>query len=176
MILYVCAILLVGTIGHNCSEGETYEDFADCERMFGTIINAIFTLFQVITLESWAMAVVRPIFEVEPVFALFFVAYLFLTSFGLMNIVVGVIVDNTLETSKENDEKLAKIRERERARELEALKVLFEESDADGSGLMNKEEFIQACQSENAQKQFEALELPVDGAEELFEILDGAEE
>jgi len=89
-----------------------------------------------------------------------------------MNIVVGVIVDNTLETSKENDEKLAKIKERERQKELEALKVLFEESDSDGSGVMNKAEFIAACTSEKAQAQFEALDLPVDGAEELFEILD----
>ena len=42
----------------------------------------------------------------SPAMVLFFVAFLFLTSFGLMNIVVGVIVENTLMAAEQNEEKV----------------------------------------------------------------------
>jgi voltage-gated sodium channel len=60
---------------------------------FGTIGASFYTLFQVMTLESWSMGIVRPVMEVYPVAWLFFVPFILLTSFAVLNLFIGIIVD-----------------------------------------------------------------------------------
>ncbi|MCR9072333.1 MAG: ion transporter [Alphaproteobacteria bacterium] len=60
---------------------------------FGTIGNSFYTLFQVMTLESWSMGIVRPVMETYPVAWLFFVPFILLTSFAVLNLFIGIIVD-----------------------------------------------------------------------------------
>lgn len=60
---------------------------------FGSIGNSFYTLFQVMTLESWSMGIVRPVMETYPVAWLFFVPFILLTSFAVLNLFIGIIVD-----------------------------------------------------------------------------------
>ena len=60
---------------------------------FGTIGASFYTLFQVMTLESWSMGIVRPVMEVFPHAWLFFVPFILLTSFAVLNLFIGIIVD-----------------------------------------------------------------------------------
>merc|ERR1719253_958295 len=89
-----------------------------------------------------------------------------------MNIVVGVIVENTLEAAKQNEDKIRKRASAESARTLSALRHIFEEADADGSGTVDIEEFRDIVKREDVQAKFRMLELPTEEAEELFHILD----
>merc|ERR1739848_655318 len=92
LIVYVCSIFLVNTLGKQCDTD--FPDFVECHSFFGSVARCMFTLFQLIPLESWAMAIARPIMEAKAyVHVIFIILYLFVTPFGLMNIVVGVIVD-----------------------------------------------------------------------------------
>lgn len=72
---------------------------------FGTIGESAFTLFQIMTLESWAMGIVRPVMEVYPYSYLFFVPFVVVSSFLVLNLVIGVIV--TAMDSAVNDEEMA---------------------------------------------------------------------
>merc|ERR1719253_671448 len=89
-----------------------------------------------------------------------------------MNIVVGVIVENTLEAAKQNEDKIKKRRENESQRTLFALRGIFEEADADGSGTLDIDEFRDIVKQEDVAAKFRMLELPTEEAEELFHILD----
>ena len=60
---------------------------------FGTIGASAYTLFQVMTLESWSMGIVRPVMEVYPWAWLLFVPFIILTAFAVLNLFIGVIVD-----------------------------------------------------------------------------------
>lgn len=60
---------------------------------FGTIGASFYTLFQVMTLESWSMGIVRPVMEGYPMAWLFFVPFILLTSFAVLNLFIGIIVD-----------------------------------------------------------------------------------
>jgi voltage-gated sodium channel len=46
------------------------------------------------TLESWSMGIVRPIMKLYPYAWLFFVPFILLTSFAVINLFIGVIVDS----------------------------------------------------------------------------------
>ncbi len=45
------------------------------------------------TLESWSMGIVRPVMEGSPQAWLFFVPFIVITTFAVLNLFVGIIVD-----------------------------------------------------------------------------------
>jgi len=81
-------------------------------QWFGSIGESLFSLFQIMTLESWSMGIVRPVMEVYPTAWLFFVPFILLTTFATLNLLIGVIVNSmqTLhdETTDELDTHLSK--------------------------------------------------------------------
>nr|7K48_A Chain A, Maltose/maltodextrin-binding periplasmic protein,Ion transport protein,Sodium channel protein type 9 subunit alpha chimera [synthetic construct]7K48_B Chain B, Maltose/maltodextrin-binding periplasmic protein,Ion transport protein,Sodium channel protein type 9 subunit alpha chimera [synthetic construct]7K48_C Chain C, Maltose/maltodextrin-binding periplasmic protein,Ion transport protein,Sodium channel protein type 9 subunit alpha chimera [synthetic construct]7K48_D Chain D, Maltose/ len=60
---------------------------------FGTLGESFYTLFQVMTLESWSMGIVRPLMEVYPYAWVFFIPFIFVVTFVMINLVVAIIVD-----------------------------------------------------------------------------------
>ncbi|KGJ20797.1 ion transporter [Paracoccus sanguinis] len=86
---------------------------------FGTLGESAYSLFQVMTLESWSMGIVRPVMEVYPAAWIFFVPFILMTTFAVMNLVVGLIVNSMQEahqfeenaiTEAYRDEVLARLR------------------------------------------------------------------
>jgi len=68
---------------------------------FGTLGNTLFTLFQMMTLESWAEANVRPILAQQPLAWMFFVPFILIATFVVLNLFIGVIVDS-IQTLRES--------------------------------------------------------------------------
>ena len=60
---------------------------------FGHIGASAYSLFQIMTLESWSMGIVRPVMRVFPYAWLFFVPFILITSFAVLNLFIGIIVD-----------------------------------------------------------------------------------
>lgn len=88
----ILAILFyVGAVMTTKLFGETFSDW------FGTIGRSLYSLFQIMTLESWSMGIVRPVMEVYPYAWLFFVPFILLTTFAALNLLIGVIV-NSMQT------------------------------------------------------------------------------
>ena len=65
-------------------------EFAD---WFGDIGRSAYTLFQIMTLESWSMGIVRPVMTQFPLAWMFFVPFILITSFAVLNLFIGIIVD-----------------------------------------------------------------------------------
>lgn len=59
---------------------------------FGNIGRTLYTLFQIMTLESWSMGIVRPVMEVYPYAWAFFVPFILATAFTMLNLFIGVVV------------------------------------------------------------------------------------
>ena len=59
---------------------------------FGTLAASAYTLFQIMTLESWSMGIVRPVMDVFPLAWMFFVPFILATSFTVLNLFIGIIV------------------------------------------------------------------------------------
>lgn len=70
---------------------------------FGTLGESFYTLFQIMTLESWSMGIVRPIMETHPSAWIFFVPFIFVVTFVMINLIVAVVVDamNALNIKEE---------------------------------------------------------------------------
>lgn len=80
LIFYVSAVMATKLFG------------ADFPEWFGSVAASAYTLFQVMTLESWSMGIVRPVMEVHPYSWLFFIPFILATSFTALNLFIGVVV------------------------------------------------------------------------------------
>ncbi len=105
--------------------GDTFEDW------FGTIGKSIYSLFQIMTLESWSMGIVRPVMQVYPYAWAFFVPFIIITAFSVLNLFIGLLV-NTMQSAVEQDteaefEKLRTLVREETDHVDDAVKALQEE-------------------------------------------------
>ncbi|MEL6576128.1 MAG: ion transporter [Pseudomonadota bacterium] len=75
--------------------GETHAEW------FGTIGKSAYSLFQIMTLESWSMGIVRPVMEIHPYAWAFFVPFIMITTFAVVNLLVGLIVNSMQDAHAE---------------------------------------------------------------------------
>jgi voltage-gated sodium channel len=64
---------------------------------FGNIGRSLYSLFQIMTLESWSMGIVRPVMEVHPMAWAFFVPFIIIATFTILNLFIGIIVSTMQE-------------------------------------------------------------------------------
>lgn len=85
-------VLLLGLVFYVFAVMATKLYGATFPDRFGDIAISLYTLFQVMTLEGWSDGVVRPIMEVHPYAWTFFLPFIVLTSFAVLNLFIGIIV------------------------------------------------------------------------------------
>jgi len=83
MLLFFYVFAVVGT--HLYSE--------NFPQWFGTLGETMYTLFQIMTLESWSMGIVRPVMQQHPSAWAFFVLYILVTTFTMLNLFIAIIVN-----------------------------------------------------------------------------------
>lgn len=66
-------------------------------QWFGTLGESLYTLFQVMTLESWSMGIVRPVMTTHPWAWAFFVPFIVIATFTILNLFIGIIVSTMQE-------------------------------------------------------------------------------
>ena len=64
---------------------------------FGTLGHSFYTLFQIMTLESWSMGIARPVMETFPYAWVFFVPFILIATFTMLNLFIAIIV-NAMQT------------------------------------------------------------------------------
>jgi voltage-gated sodium channel len=95
LIFYVASVLATKLFG-------TYPD-PNMQEWFGSIGASAYTLFQIMTLESWSMGVVRPTMELFPWAWSFFIPFIIITSFAVLNFFIGIIVDSMQIVQKQEE-------------------------------------------------------------------------
>mgnify|MGYP000737137523 CR=1 FL=1 len=72
------------------------------DEWFGTLGRSLYSLFQIMTLESWSMGIVRPVMDEFPMAWAFFVPFIVITSFSVLNLFIGLLV-NTMQSAVEEE-------------------------------------------------------------------------
>ena len=91
LVFYVAAVMATKLFG------------GDFPQWFGTIGASMYSLFQIMTLESWSMGIVRPVMEVYPSAWAFFVPFIVATSFTVLNLFIALIVNSMQALQSESD-------------------------------------------------------------------------
>lgn len=94
LIFYVCAVMTTKLFG------ERFDEF------FGSIGKSLYSLFQIMTLESWSMGIVRPVMEVYPYAWAFFVPFILTVTFAVLNLFIAIVVNSMQEAASADTELL----------------------------------------------------------------------
>jgi voltage-gated sodium channel len=76
---------------------------ADYPEWFGHLGRSFYTLFQVMTLESWSMGIARPVMENFPYAWAFFVPFILVATFTMLNLFIAIIV-NAMQSYSEKEQ------------------------------------------------------------------------
>ncbi|SHI43049.1 ion transporter [Wenxinia saemankumensis] len=90
-------------------------------QWFASIPSSAYSLFQIMTLESWSMGIVRPVMEVYPYAWAFFVPFILVTTFAVVNLVVGLIVNSMQDAHAQESNAATEDYRDEVLRRLEAI-------------------------------------------------------
>lgn len=90
LVFYIAAVMATKLFG------------AAFPQWFGTVGGSMFSLFQIMTLESWSMGIVRPVMVQFPWAWVFFVPFIIVTSFAVLNLFIALIV-NSLQVMHEEE-------------------------------------------------------------------------
>ena len=92
LVYYVAAVMVTKLFG------EAFPEW------FGSLWASLYTLFQVMTLESWSMGIARPVMEAFPYAWAFFVPFILIATFTMLNLFIAVIV-NAVQTMHDDEHK-----------------------------------------------------------------------
>ncbi len=92
IIFYVSSVIVTQLYG------ETFPEW------FGSLERSLYTLFQIMTLESWSMGIVRPVMEQHPYAWIFFIPFIFIVTFIMINLIIAIVVDAMNEITKKDTE------------------------------------------------------------------------
>jgi voltage-gated sodium channel len=95
--LLMAMIFYIGAVMATKLFGNSFPDW------FGDLGNSAYTLFQIMTLESWSMGIVRPVMEAYPYAWAFFVPFIMMTTFAVVNLLVGLIVNSMQDAHAEEE-------------------------------------------------------------------------
>lgn len=153
---------------------ETYGEMLERERFFGSISRSMTTLFQILTLDDW-MQIVRPIIEThQPGMLYFFVLFIFVTTFGILNLLVGVLVEHQVTVSKAHAASKARLLDQETQEIATVALLLFDQVDIDGIGTLRSDELADYIYDLRYGQGFDSLAglLPAGSGIDINEVLE----
>lgn len=74
---------------------------------FGDMGRSLYTLFQIMTLESWSMGIARPVMEQFPHAWVFFILFILVATFTMLNLFIAIIV-NAMQSFNESEQRDAR--------------------------------------------------------------------
>lgn len=131
--IYAFSIGCVDTIGK-----EDWDDF-DNSKYFGNLTNAWMTLFNLSMMTEWG-EIMRPMWKERPSYVPVFILFTIVNSFGIMNVIIGVILDNTQAASQKVAEEEQEKAKRGQMESIYNIAHLIESMDSDGDRMISAAE------------------------------------
>lgn len=112
-------------------------DVVNAPLLFGSVLRSMLTLMQIVTLDNWS-GVVRPILEThQPWMFIFFLGFIMITTYGLLNLLVGLVVSNACALRRENDSESKNLSQSDTKQIVMATKQIFHLVDTDQRGYVD---------------------------------------
>ena len=114
IVFYVSAVIATNLFGSQFPE------------WFGSLGSSAYTLFQIMTLESWSMGIVRPVMDVYPHAWTFFLPFILIATFTMLNLLMAVIVNAVQEVQHDEIEQSQQVMATRMDTDVESIQKEFE--------------------------------------------------
>ncbi len=99
---------------------------------FGSLGLSAYSLFQIMTLESWSMGIVRPVMAEFSYAWLFFIPFIIVTTFAVVNLLVGLIVNSMQDAHNEEENRRTDLHREEVLKRLMAIEHVLAMQEKNG--------------------------------------------
>jgi hypothetical protein len=140
----------------------------------GSVWKSCITFFQIAVGRSGDSYnhIIRPVMSTAPWTFIVFILFTALVRFGILNMVIGIICENTFDVAKAREASVKAQKERDERKLLMSLRDFFMQVDADGSGELSRDELRIAFGTPAIFRAFQLLKLPVIEPDVLFNLMD----
>mmetsp|Transcript_53528 Transcript_53528/g.166129 ORF Transcript_53528/g.166129 Transcript_53528/m.166129 type:complete len:486 (+) Transcript_53528:3-1460(+) len=153
------------------AKSEQFKDDSDVQYYFGSLFPSIFTLFQIMTFDSWA-GIVRPIIYKAPETAIIFFLFMGIAGIVLVNLMTAIVVKNAFDALEEDEEAVAQQKKLQHMKIQRELYDMFRDLDEDGSGQLSKEEFTDVLDDVLFIRKMKVMDIDLEELPDIFDILD----
>jgi len=166
---YMLAIALTALVGSDLAARELWEN---ADLYCGTTTRSLFTILQIMTMDSVTEPILRPMYHAAPLGLL--VTYLsnLVLSFGVLNILFAIMVERMMIISNETQESRATAIAKSERLLMTSMLEEFTEYDQDYNGELDFWEFRKVLRTPGMTKKLGFLGVGPDEAESLFELMD----
>lgn len=168
VLLFLTGLIATELIGKRSD----FQDDEYVQELFGDLLKSAYTLFQLMTLDTWADTIARPVIDVDFNLSLFFVGFIGIGVFVFWNLITAIVVENAFAIAGADTTSQVKEAEAKKREELHSLAELFLEIDVDGSGELTGDEFFGALKNSKVKQMLELLEIQPAELEEVWNVLD----
>lgn len=170
-VMYILGILCVETIGREPIDvypgrSETVDqidaNFVDSFNnyvYFGDLWRSLVTLFGLVLLAEWS-SIVRPVWETQPWLISIFCMLIFITTFGIFNVIIGIVVERTNQAMEQVRMETEDAKVRKRMLMVEEMANIAFHLDEDMDGVVSHSEMAAAEQNGHFQYLLKNVELP----------------
>jgi len=172
--LLIYSIFAVTLIGRNSALSDVRINGTDSVYdRFGTVFRAMYSLFELMTLEGWE-TVARPIVEAEPWLFFFIASYIMIFTFGMLNMIVATVIEKTLHHTRMMSDSQRDEERKRMQKELHSVRKLFSDgASKEKAGRLTYEEFETALKvHEPIREIFGKMGISLYDAKELYTVLD----
>lgn len=145
-------------------------EIGDQNSIFGTVEKTMLSLFVCLT-EGCGFDIMRPVSHETPILTVFWIFFVCFTTFGVLNLICGIICEQSLKSASQNEAALLEARDQDRTKTLSSMVEIFEAMDTNDSGTISHAEFLDAIRT-NKQVAAAFMDLGLQHEENLFEKLD----
>lgn len=175
IVFYIAACIVTVFLGRRqFHKANGDPDAREIRERFSTIPMSMFALFEIMTLEGW-VDYVRPLLQTRPEFVFFFLIFIFISTFFLLNLVTSVVVDRTLAEQDKSDEKQEKSRSAKKLADTKEVIRVFRNLNR-GRDLVNKDNLVAWAQGDAAKSLMKSVGENEAFVSTMFELLDHDED
>lgn len=171
VIIFVVHFMFAVVVMETITTAPEFEEDAIVQNLFGSLFYTMFTLFQFMTFDSWAI-VARPIIYKMPLALPIFFLFLGIAGIVLVNLMTAIVVKNAFEAADADEEAKAQQQVQQQAKMAADLRAMFEKLDEDGSGTLTREEFTDVLDDVLFIRQMKVLDIDLEELPDIFDILD----
>mmetsp|Transcript_12225 Transcript_12225/g.22603 ORF Transcript_12225/g.22603 Transcript_12225/m.22603 type:complete len:475 (-) Transcript_12225:44-1468(-) len=169
IVVYCFGVMLTTFVGQS---ERAHEHLRYWEQYAGTVWRSMWTTIQIVTFDQWASDIARPMNEVSPGIFLLIIGVIAICTFGILNVMVSVMVQQVLSIAKENNDKVDSVLEKNDRMILRSMVDDFKDCDGGAKDELDIVEFRRLLQTQSFAYKLRLLGVQIDEAEHLFELMD----
>jgi len=173
LIVYIVGLVFARVFApHTCKADDSGESVdEELAEYFGNVSRAMFSVFQIITMEDWPfLADIAS--RHEPWTLMLFFVLLATCTWGVMHVITAVFVEGAVAASSLRSIDIAKKAKEEREHACKHLARIFRRADVDNDGTLSKQEFQDVLKDPIVVEQLQEVGIDKTTAARLFDVLD----